>query len=496
MNEEDPPKHPEAQPPRAEGVTESERYLKELCEKSFLSFWSYPAVYTDRGKTKPNGHGKELCDLLVVFENHIIIFSDKDCEFPETGDLVRDWSRWFRRAVYKSAEQIWGAERWIRENPNRVFLDRACTQKFPIEFPSAERAKFHRVVVAHGGSVRCRAELEGSGSLMLMPYIVGEDHMLGDNRSDVPRYVIPFAVGQLDPTRGFVHVLDDTSLDILLGARDTITDFVSYLSKKEEFIESGRLLSAAGEEDLLAFYLRQLNANNEHDFELDEQYTHIAIAEGEWERFSATPERIRQIDADRISYLWDNIIERFTAHFMNGTSEFCSHTNYSDQEKLFRFFARERRFSRRMLSDQLLETFVRGQNGERYLRLRPPLQQGDPFYAFMTLKPSLDVFKSLENYRKARRFYLESVCQVVRLVFPEATDIVGLAFEPKDRQDSLSSEDAVYFDARTWNDELEAEAKELQIKHKILTKATAHRRSYQEYPHQASHDETSNDDVS
>lgn len=57
--------------PRADGVTESERYLKTLCDRTFLSLWSYPGVYRDQGRPG-KGDGKEVCDLLVVFENHVI----------------------------------------------------------------------------------------------------------------------------------------------------------------------------------------------------------------------------------------------------------------------------------------------------------------------------------------------------------------------------------------------------------------------------------------
>ena len=61
---------------RAGGITDSERYLKNLCDHTFLSLWSYPNAYRDQ-KGSSKGDGKELCDLLVVFENHVIIFSDK-----------------------------------------------------------------------------------------------------------------------------------------------------------------------------------------------------------------------------------------------------------------------------------------------------------------------------------------------------------------------------------------------------------------------------------
>ncbi len=161
---------------RADGVTTAERYLKLLCDRSFLSLWSYPGVYRDQGRAGGRGDGKELCDLLVVFENHIIIFSDKACAFPDTGDVDLDWSRWYRRAVEASAKQVRGAERWIREHPDCLFLDRACTQPFPIDLPDPATATFHRIVVAHDVSERCRREFGGSGSLMIAPDIIGTKH--------------------------------------------------------------------------------------------------------------------------------------------------------------------------------------------------------------------------------------------------------------------------------------------------------------------------------
>lgn len=93
---------------KAKGVTPSERYLNRLCEQTFLSLWSYPGIYRKQ-KVKANGHGKELCDMLVIFDDHVLIFSDKHCAFPVTGDLELDWKRWYKRAIRKSADQAWGS---------------------------------------------------------------------------------------------------------------------------------------------------------------------------------------------------------------------------------------------------------------------------------------------------------------------------------------------------------------------------------------------------
>jgi len=105
---------------KAEGVTPSEKYLNGLCESTFLSLWSYPGIFRDQ-KKKDARDGKELCDMLVVFDEHVLIFSDKHCSFPSSGNLELDWKRWYNRAIKKSADQAWGAERWLRSYPQAVY---------------------------------------------------------------------------------------------------------------------------------------------------------------------------------------------------------------------------------------------------------------------------------------------------------------------------------------------------------------------------------------
>ena len=339
---------------RADGITDSERYLKKLCERTFLSLWSYPNVYRDQGGAA-KGDGKEVCDLLVVFENHIIIFSDKDCAFPDSGDLTKDWSRWFRRAVKKSADQVWGAERWIRNHPDRLFVDRACEHEFPIDLPDPDEAVFHRIVVAHDSSDMCRQEFGGgSGSLILDSTITGTAHYEANANG-----IRPFAVGDLDPDKGYVHVLDDTTLDIVLGALDTITDFVEYLTRKEAFIRSGRAIMAAGEEDLLAFYLSDIDENEQHAFVVPPNVSAVYIDEGRWHDFERSSQRRAQLEANEVSYAWDALIEQFAGHIIGGTQYYRSHEGINHSERTIRLLAREPRTRRRMLATSLLEVVGR-----------------------------------------------------------------------------------------------------------------------------------------
>jgi hypothetical protein len=465
---------------RPDGTTNAERYLKTLGDRTFLSLWGHAEIYRDEGRGGRGGHGKEVCDLLVVFDNHIIIFSDKDCKYPETDDSLLNWSRWYRRAIENSARQVRGAEKWIREYPNLLFLDRACTQPFPIKLPDPEKAVFHRILVAHGAAPCCRRDLGGSGSLMIVPTIVGRMHY--DPEAEFPPFnpfgVRPFAIGRVDSTKGYIHVLDDTSLSIVMQTRDTITDFVDYLSKKEALIESGRLLFASGEEDLLAYYLKETNEAGEHDFILPSGQCVLSVQEGTWEHFNQSPGRKGQIEADRISYVWDREIEKSAGHFFGGTYHHGSHLTYADVERLLRFFARESRVRRRFLAQALVELVEKGVEAERTTRVIKPTAPGDNYYIFLTLKSRPN--QSQEEYRQFRQRFLEGFCRVAKLTYPDAQGFVCYATEPG-LTNPLRSEDAAYIDFADWTAEDEAEARELQQKTGFFTNVSVSHREIKEY---------------
>jgi hypothetical protein len=126
-------------------MTDSERYLASLCRKAFLTLWAHPNVYTDESKPAGKGVGKELCDLLVVFDDDIIVFSDKHCAYKETGNDEVDWKRWYRKAINKSASQLQGAASFIQRFPNRLFLNAECTKPFPLKLPEPQVRRIHLV---------------------------------------------------------------------------------------------------------------------------------------------------------------------------------------------------------------------------------------------------------------------------------------------------------------------------------------------------------------
>jgi len=367
-------------------------------------------VFRDQGRSNGKGNGRELCDLLVVFEKHIIIFSDRHSHFADSGNLEVDWGRWYKKAILESARQVWGAERWIREFPTRLFLDKQCTVPFPITLPNPANATFHRIVVAHGAALACQERFGGSGSLMLDSSLIGDAHLR-----------MPFTIGQIDTDKGYVHVFDDTTLNIVMSTLDTISDFIAYLTKKERFLTGNRVVHAAGEEELLAVYMRKLSDSGEHDFVIDGDYDLLAFGEGLWEAFVRSPERQAQIESDRISYSWDRLIEKFAFHVMTGTQYFTSGEPLREQEVMFRFLAREPRTRRRMLADSLHQVLERSiHSGAPWeARVNVSTDPGFPHYVFLFLKRKEGLTD--EEYRKLRANLLSDYCRVTKLKFPEAT---------------------------------------------------------------------------
>jgi hypothetical protein len=169
-----------------------------------LKLWTYPNLFKQPGK--------ELIDLVVVFRNDVLLFSDKSCAYPDTGNAGLNWQRWFSRAIAKSAHQVRQAERWLRTQPGEIFLDAAAKEKLPITLPPPAVMTVHRICVATGAADRCRRE---TGQPML-----GIDLTIADAEA-------PLRIGTVTEAGGFLHVFDSHALELVLTELDTVSDFVA-----------------------------------------------------------------------------------------------------------------------------------------------------------------------------------------------------------------------------------------------------------------------------
>lgn len=426
----------------ASGKTDSESKLLQLARRSMLSLWSIPGPYTDEGLMR-SGSGKELCDLMVIFGDDVLLFSDKDCAFPQHADIRVAWSRWYRRAIVKSAKQLAGALGALRRPTTRIFADAACTKLVPLALPDPTRMRVHLIAVAHGSNEAAErywknyGGAEGSsGSLMLNTELVGTDHEQA-----------PFQIGwPLGPGQ-FVHVFDDITLSVLMRELDTVADFTVYLSKKVElFQNSGCQFMIPGEEDLVTAYLTNLGKDGTSQFPKFEANSTIVMREGSWKKFqNSRPYKSRSAAAS-ISYLWDDLIEYQASHVIHGTTEeiFRGREEHRTlgSERLLRVMASENRRTRSLLGKTLREGRIISSQRKRFFRTigHPDKKR---LYCFVFL-PFLSDQQSHVEYRDFRQYLLHLYCEGALLRLGRAREIIGIALPPYDGD--IVSVDFMYFD--------------------------------------------------
>jgi len=342
-------------------MTRTEELVFRLCNKTFLSLWSFPNPI---GKKR-----KELCDVLVVCEPDIIIFSIKEINIKDSGDYQTDVDRWLTRAIDASVNQIYGAERFL-ESAHRFTLSDFSED---IELPKVSDRKIHRVAVSFGRGEK-----------------------------------FPLKYGDLG--KGFVHVFDERSVQIILNELDTIKDFLEYLNAKEDLIKSRRTTLTYGEEDMLAFYLSNgFSFPAEGDLMIFEDDLYKGLRENK--------DYLKILSDLKDSYIWDNLIEKLVEDFKAG--ELINNVSRKELEQTIRQMAREDRNTRKILGEQFMDFIGVYDSPKAAARVIHSADNSDVVYLFV-----------LGDYDKrvlrAKELQLRSF--VVRALF-QCKTIVGLATE-------------------------------------------------------------------
>lgn len=259
-----------------------EEFVKELAEKTFFVDWCFP------NPRLPNG--KELCDLLVVFDQVVIIWQIKCLKLGDDG-------KYSESETDKNLRQLSGARRQLFE------------LKTPIQLTNARR-KFETFNPANISAV------------FLVSVLIGEGE-------DWFSFV--------EESKNFqVHVFTPDFLEIVLTELDTIADFADYLTAKEVSLGNKHLIIEGGEEELLAAYL-----SNDRSFESMNEVQDVRLKEGSWRNFQHSERYQSKKKADEISYGWDSIIDR-------------AHEGSEKYEIIARELARPSRFERRVLAKTFL----------------------------------------------------------------------------------------------------------------------------------------------
>lgn len=458
----------------AEGVNESERLLMMLCRKSFLSLWAHANLHTDQDMRDGKGSAKEFADVMVVFGDDIIIFSDKHIVYQsENNDEAVAWKRWYKRAVTSSAKQLYGAKNWLVRFPHRVFLDSKCTRSLPVQIPDISKVRFHLVAVTRGSAEACAKHFPGSfGS-----------HMIHTGLHHNTYADLPFTTGPLDPSKEFVHIFDEISLEVLMHEMSTVKDFVDYLGARKAFmLNPNTAFTSAGEEQLIASYL--MNSDEKKaaflpDFEATPDY--ISFDETIYPGLISRPEYREMHGQNKVSGFWDALIEKFITVGDPSISGLGANQQNHETELALRLMASETRFMRRELSRNFFEMMELAKAGEYVRRARTlaTLQAQGLLYIFLAC-PKLEG-QSGEEYRQYRSMLLLSYAQCAKLKFTDAKTIIALGFDHPLKDYQGGSEDICVYICDEYTEEERVRVEKLRAELGIYADSTVLKqsRSYQ-----------------
>ena len=467
-----------------EGYTTTERFLNDLGKNSFLRFWSWPSLFRDQGDVGNNGDGKEICDMVVVFGNNIILFSDKDVRFNTNKSIDVAWSRWARKAIKESVRQISGAKRWFREYPDRVYIDSKCSKKLPVTLPKSEDIIFHSILVCHGVEDVLESNIS-SRSFVIDNSICDDDHW--DNRN--PK---PFHVGNLS-RHGFCHIFNGHTIEMVLSEFDTVMDFVNYIGQRESLIGSQKSVKIFSESCLVQLYYENYNEKSGRRTVWTDKMVHskdINIKKNDIGIFYDSDSMRGKKAMDRVSYFWDSMIDIFTYHILNGTTEYSNFDSPEEIEPSIRVLASTSRFERRNLSESFISFYNKAKPGQRGTRLF--IDPGNDKVAFLFfLLPFYRPVFSLDSYRHLRCELLRDYCYINSYLHQDLDYIFGIGCRTRNHNDVLDGnffdegQDFVALDASEFTRSDYQECKKLYDEYRsidMLAKAKQHSTTSHEFP--------------
>ncbi|UJB66473.1 hypothetical protein YS110_17790 [Acidovorax sp. YS12] len=424
-------------------VNESEARLAELSRRTFMSMWSYQNPFYKKGK--------ELCDLLIVFGQDVIIISDKAIGYAEDKNSATAWSRWYRKAVGASVTQVLGALKTIKNRPDSIHLDAKVSSPFPLEFPDPTKARYHLVAVAHG-SEQASAAQYGTPSLAVDSSVIDDKALL--------------TVGvRFDGV--FVHVVNRTALDAMFECFDTTADLVRYLSEKQTLFSGGRVFMS-GEEDLIAVYMMGRRPDGSASLSsLVEGPEHgpKSVAPGLWAALQASAsfaDRRKQLAP---SYVIDDVVEQLASEYRLGRISSDRASDLAYHAAAFQLLAAESRMARMLIGLGVVDV-LNESPGTFWSVVIESRDQPGVLYLWL-IYPVVDSSVSDDDLEKRVGSELVDYIVVAMSKFPNARTAFGIAMP--NAKDSRTSRVFRLYKRNIWTDEMQAEAEKLGRTKQILS---------------------------
>lgn len=204
-------------------ATKSEENITNFMRKSMLNYWVIPNPY----KKDKN----ELCDVLVIFQNNVIVISDKSCGKPEENkELHNKWLN-FCDQLSKSKKQLKSAQTYIENNNTEIFYDKDCKNKVVHNLDIYETLNFHLITTVSNWTQIVKKEFVNDGSMKINTNIEFlSNHIERKNE----KYL--FTLQSKPDYNDFFHMFDEINFCKIIKFINTPNDLISYLEERKQTI--------------------------------------------------------------------------------------------------------------------------------------------------------------------------------------------------------------------------------------------------------------------
>jgi hypothetical protein len=276
-----------------------EDFVNRIAYHTFLKYWCYP---NPLDITKDN---KEICDLLIVFDEVCIIVSVKNYSF------LGNYNRYFRKTVDKALRQIAGAER-------KLFGDRTILlkhpERYPELFPKQKIKEVFRIIVNTNTSIK----------FYQTSFYDDDGRAITIFDADAWQSLLL----ELNTIRDVIRYINERNR--LLGNRPGImlpreehdfaeSDGKQFLAEAEKLqkIYDKLALISGSEKDLIALFIVNFYQFPEKLYKASEPFL-VINADGMWNRFQRSKLNGEKKEFESESYLIDHWVKDILIHVPDG----------------------------------------------------------------------------------------------------------------------------------------------------------------------------------
>ena len=208
---------------------------------------------------------------------------------------------------------------------------------------------------------------------------------------------------------------------MLFKELDTVSDLISYFTKKEKLLKSGKFPFVPQESDLLVMFLSNLELDvREHCFMRDaDKFDTIFIdnVEDPYPDFKKRPDVQMRNTANKVSYLWDSIVEQYNNTLLQ--DKIAGEMSFAEKLKISELMSQENRYFRRILSEKLHIAYNTFKEGVIFMQ-----SPNNPELAYACLILRRSAFESDKNYKERVSLLMEIYSKSLKMQYPQYKKIL------------------------------------------------------------------------